>query len=468
MSATDLGSLSREELVALVLELAPVVPVLQERVAALEEENRRLREQLNGGSGTAGGQREPPAFVKANRPARTEKPRKQREHPACRRREEPTQVQEHMLGSCPECGRRLSEGWVARTRQVIELPEVQVQVIEHRMWGHHCGVCQRNVVAQPDLSAAVLGQHRVGVRLMSLIVFLREEAGLPVGSIQRLLLAQYGLHLSEGEVVEVLHAVAACGGSLYEQLKQAVRAAPVVHADETGWREDGENGYLWGFSTAGVLYLQRRASRAAAVAKSVLGEAGQEGCFRGVLCSDFYSAYSFYPGEHQRCWVHLLRDLKELEKGHAGEPSVGAWVAGVRGLYRRARDWVEGQQERASLKERRQQRFTFQEEARALARPFARVAGVPQRVLAQRLEQFASELFVFVEDPAVPSDNNAAERSLRPLVTGRKVSGGTRSAAGSHTRCVLRSLLGTWKRQGMDLLATCQQMLAGTLQWSPA
>ena len=70
------------------------------------------------------------------------------------------------------------------------------------------------------------------------------------------------------------------------------------------------------------------------------------------------------------------------------------------------------------------------------------------------------ELFVFVTEPAVPADNNAAERSLRPLVTCRKISGGTRSPAGTHTKMVLSSLFGTWRAQGLNPLGSCYQLLA--------
>jgi hypothetical protein len=66
----------------------------------------------------------------------------------------------------------------------------------------------------------------------------------------------------------------------------------------------------------------------------------------------------------------------------------------------------------------------------------------PQAGLCRRIDKHLGELFVFVEDPAAPT-NNAAERSLRHLVTCRKVSGGTRSAAGTTARMTLASLFGT-------------------------
>jgi transposase len=86
-------------------------------------------------------------------------------------------------------------------------------------------------------------------------------------------------------------------------------------------------------------------------------------------------------------------------------------------------------------------------------------------VLAQRLLKHLSELFVFVSDPAVPATNNLAERSLRPAVVARKISGGTRSPKGSDTKMGPVSLFGTWQVQEKPLLASCQELLLST---SPA
>jgi hypothetical protein len=73
--------------------------------------------------------------------------------------------------------------------------------------------------------------------------------------------------------------------------------------------------------------------------------------------------------------------------------------------------------------------------------------------------KYLAELFTFVVEPGGPSDNNAAERSLRHLVTARKISGGTRSAAGSDAKMTLCSLFGTWRVQGLNPLWACRQLL---------
>ncbi len=87
------------------------------------------------------------------------------------------------------------------------------------------------------------------------------------------------------------------------------------------------------------------------------------------------------------------------------------------------------------------------------------LGGVPQAVVCRRIAKYLPELFGFVGDPAVPSTNNAAERSVRPVVVQRKVSGGTRSPAGTGTFTTLATLFGTWRARGLDPLLACRRLL---------
>ena len=83
-----------------------------------------------------------------------------------------------------------------------------------------------------------------------------------------------------------------------------------------------------------------------------------------------------------------------------------------------------------------------------------------QARLCRRMERHIKELFVFVSHPEAPPDNNAAERSLRPLVISRKISGGTRSGRGTGAKMALASIFGTWRAQGLNPLTSCRQLLA--------
>jgi transposase len=103
---------------------------------------------------------------------------------------------------------------------------------------------------------------------------------------------------------------------------------------------------------------------------------------------------------------------------------------------------------------RRTQQRAFEQELWQLCAPYAHTSS-PLHTLCERVERFLPELFVFVARPEVPSDNNLAERSVRPLVITRKISGGSRSPKGSDTRMDLFSLFGTWAAQGLNPFFQC-------------
>ena len=87
----------------------------------------------------------------------------------------PTHRVEHVVENCPDCGTHLTGGWVQRTREVIEVPVVPVQVTEHVFIARTCPVCRRRRVPTAQLDGAVLGRQRLGVNLISRIATLREE-----------------------------------------------------------------------------------------------------------------------------------------------------------------------------------------------------------------------------------------------------------------------------------------------------
>jgi hypothetical protein len=356
----------------------------------------------------------------------------------------------HAYAHCPACRTTLRGGTIKRTREVLEIVPVPVVVTEHVYVERRCPRCGGRWLPGPDLAGVVVGQGRLGVGLLSLIATLREELRLPVERIQWYLAAVHGLSLSVGGIVGALRTVAAHAAPAVASIREAMRASPVLHVDETGWREDGDNGYLWTFST-GTARLFLRGSRERAVLEATIGPD-----FAGVLVSDFYAAYTTYAGRHQYCWAHLLRDVDEVLAAHPGDPGVAGWADGVHALYQRAT----AEPLTAAPAARRHARQGYEAALGALCGPYLAREEAPQRGLCARITKHLAELFVFVEDPAVPPTNNAAERSLRHLVTIRKISGGTRSPTGTQTKMTLATLFGTWRLQGLDPLAQCRALLA--------
>ena len=438
----DLATASRETLLALIAELQATITQQKATIAQLQGRTAALEARLNS-RGTPG----MPGNKPSSRPGPPQKEgRKRRTHGFARVRMTPTQRVEHAVEVCPDCGTHLAGGWVQRTREVIEIPVAPVEVMEHVFIARVCPVCRRRQVPKAALQGVVAGRQRWGVNLVSLIVTLREEGRLPLRTIQWFLKTVHQLHLSVGALVGAIHGVAQQAQGAVAQVLERVRASPVVQADETGWRQDGSNGYVWTFSTPTERYFLRRGRDK--VVDEVLAES-----FGGVLVSDFYAAYHHYPGLKQRCWAHLLRDIHDLKVLYPEDSGLAQWAQAVHRLYTQAKTLPPqvGQGLRAQ--------WALEEKLLALCRPFVNDPLAVQAKLCRRMERFIKELFVFVANPAVPSENNAAERSLRHLVTSRKISGGTRSDQGTSSKMTLASLFGTWRARGLNPFLECRQLL---------
>ena len=448
----DLTSVPREVLLAniaqqqaAILELQTTVTTQQAIIAKLQQ---RI-ETLEGKAQPGGPKGMPGLKPKADRkPAQPKGPRRPRRHGFSRQRMPPTRRVEHALDSCPECGSGLAGGWAQRTREVIDIPAVAAQATEHVFIARICPLCEQRRTPRADLAGVALGKQRLGVNLVSLITVLREEGRLPVRAVQWYLRTVHQLHLSVGAIVRVTHGVAQRAQPVLTQVLDRIRASPVVHADETGWRQDGANGYVWTFTTPAERYFLRR-GRNKEVVDEALGES-----FSGVLVSDFYAAYNHYPGPKQRCWAHLLRDIHDLGSLYPKDQKLARWAADVHRLWELAKDFTHPE-----AKQRRLAQDGFEQAMLARCQPFLEDSSAVQNKLCRRIEKHIKELFVFVAEAEAPSDNNAAERSLRHLVTSRKISGGTRSQQGTETKMTLASIFGTWRARSLNPLQACREML---------
>lgn len=436
------------------VEIAELRAEREEQRAANEQLQARVRElEATVAKLETSGRRRMPGLKPeepASKPGATS--RKRRTQAAGRVRGVPTRTEVHAAERCPDCGTELSGGSVKRTREVIDLVPGPAEIVEHVVVERRCPQCRRRVVPRLDLGETVVGRQRLGISLLALIVTLREAGRLPVAMIQWYLATLHGVELSVGTIIAASQQVARAGASEVGQIRERVRAGPKVHADETGWRQNGKNGYIWTFSTPTERYFVY-GGRDKGMVDLVLGDA-----FAGVLVSDFYKAYDHVQTSKQRCWAHLLRDAHELRKQHPTDARVQTWVDDLHRLYLDATAFV------ATAPNDPIARITaaggFDARLLALAQPWLADKTAPQHILSKRIAQYLGELLTFVREPDVPPDNNAAERSLRHLVTSRKISGGSRSADGTDTKMALATLFGTWRAQALNPYLACRQLLS--------
>ncbi len=248
------------------------------------------------------------------------------------RRREPTQADEtHVAAApttCPDCGGAVALDRVASQYQE-DLPAVHPLVRRFDIEVGHCSQCQRRVQGRHALQTSdALGAAaaQLGPNVAALVVELHTELGMPLEKVVRVLRTQFGLHVTKGGVVRLLHRTADAAAPAYAALREQVRRSPVVTPDETGWRVNALRYWLWVFATPETTVYAICDGRGFDDAAAVLGPD-----FAGVLVRDGWVAYrGFKKAPHQSCLSYLLRRCKDLQAAHPDSPWAGAVQASCR------------------------------------------------------------------------------------------------------------------------------------------
>jgi len=387
-----------------------------------------------------------PPYAKPSAPQRRQKRGAQNGH-AGHARPRPEQIdrhETHQLPACPDCGGPLHRTGRTRTRLVEDIPDnLKPEVVEHTLHRDWCPGCKKQVEAKvPD----ALPDCTLGHRTVVLSAWLHYGLGTTTRQIVEVFNGHLKLSISDGGLTQMWHRLADVLTPWYEQIHRHCLDAGVLHADETGWRVEGQTRWLWCFTCAEATYYWIDESRGhAALDEFFVGE------FAGVLVTDFWAAYDAVGRCKQKCWPHLLRDLKEVDNGPEGNGDWPEFAKLVRRIYG---DAIRLEMRRTAL--------SADEFDAKLSRLHGRIAALSvgdwsnahARRLAKRLHKYGAALLTFVEFEGVPPSNNQAEREVRPAVLMRKASYGNQSARGATTRGILMSVCRTLKKQGRDPLQT--------------
>jgi transposase len=341
---------------------------------------------------------------------------------------------------CPYCGGPLDpKGSKART--VIEVDPVRKEVVRYELEQCDCQHCHRTFTARP---AGVFAKGLFGNRLLTHLAVEHYMQGVTLGRLS----TQLGI--TQGSLWAALHQLAARLATVPERLRLEYRRASVKHADETGWRNDGHNGYAWLFCTPRLSLFRFRQTRSAAVAREVFGTQR----LPGVLVVDRYNGYNRAPCAIQYCYAHLLREVQDLGKEFPAVSEVAQFVASLAPALANAMKLRAQQLTSADF---RQRALELKIEIKALVHSPAQHPGIQkiQNIFRDR----ASRHYHWAKTPAIPADNNRAERELRPLVIARKISFGSQSEQGALTREILMSILHTLRKRTNDVFAVFKHAL---------
>lgn len=452
-------------------DLERQVEILLKRIAALEAENLRLRaenDELRRRLGlTSENSHKPPSSdgykKKRVRPALPKEGKEaggQKGHKGktLRRVEKPDKVEVHLPESCSICGRSVDaeEGYqVLGQRQVFDLPDPKLEVIEHRLCAIECcGEVQRGSYPA-DVKSSV--QYGAGVR--ALVTKLSVDHKMPLNQISTLFEDLYGYNLNSETIETTLERGYELSASVEKEVKTALEDEKVVRFDETGLRVAGKLHWLHTAGNEKYSYLFLHENRGK---KALLSEQSVLKSFTGYAIHDSLSSYfGFVDAQHGLCNAHILRELQALIDANS------RWAKEMHALLLELHKELPNLVLTGDAAELLRQRYREILQNADVEEPppkkktgKGRPKNTPGRNLFKRLSKYEDAVlaFAFVED--VPFTNNLAERDLRPAKVKQKVSGGFRTVQGADVYARLQAMISTARKQDRNVFAFLRDLFA--------
>jgi len=334
------------------------------------------------------------------------------------------------MENCPDCGKKLSGIQDVRSRIITDI-EIIVKNIQYIIHRRYCKKCKK--IVESEVTEA-LPNARFGLRLMLLVMLMKMGLRMPSNNITRFF-ELFSLKISDGEIYGLLNQLKKAFGSYYDKLVMKMRDAVKKHIDESSWRINGTNNWIWIFINKEIALYAIQKKRSSKVPIEILGN--QEG---KIITTDRFHAYNVLVEEtgclQQICWTHLLRNTKDLAEHYTEAKYVHKRF---KYIYRKAK---EGKTSTEKL--------LHWIDLVATSRTYKSTEVI--KFLKNVCRKHRDDLFRFIDNPNIDPTNNLAERGLRHAVVMRKVSGGSRSKKGADTTAKLLSVIQTIKMQKGNII----------------
>ena len=250
----------------------------------------------------------------------------------------------------------------------------------------------------------------------------------------------FNISMTPPTAMELCNRAANKVSSQYKALREKLRRSKVVYGDETSSNQNGRSEWLWGFFTINIAFFTFFAKRGGEIIEQVLGKN-----FKGILGCDGWITYKIFSQKHgillQRCWAHLIREVKSVCKDAEGLHDAYIWM----------KDIFEKVKKTRKLKTESLRKKKYQELVKDMDRWIQVYHSRRQmRELITKVKNGKENWFTCVLHPEIEPTNNSAERGIRKFVILRKIMNCLRSEQGKQTTQTLLSLCQTWKQQKLN------------------
>jgi len=435
----DLDSLSREDLIRLILEVYRQNEELRKQIEDLRRKDKRSAAPFSKGERKQNPKRpgrKPGQGVFSRRPS----------PPASSAPPVDVPVEETC---CPFCGGTLDsqESVEASVTDMRATPEPEVRLFKvHVCRCRNCGRTTRG--KHPDVAGDQYGAtaHRVGPRIKAMAHSLHYGHGIPVRRLPAILVEMTGITITQSAITQdALKQAEGPVGAAYQEFREQVRHAPVAYTDDTSWRVGGDGAYLMAFDTdQQTVYQIRRQHGNEQVRELIPGD------YTGTLVTDRFSSYEaeeLAGVEQHKCLSHLIRNVVEVVESKTGRAKTFGLELKI--LLQNANElW---RQQRAGRVSRYADRAEqIERDLTYLLRPRRLRDPDNQRLLDGIGQQHDRQRVLnFLYNPEVEPTNNRAERALRPAVIARKVSHCSKNERGSEAFAAFTSVARTTIKKGV-------------------
>jgi transposase len=311
---------------------------------------------------------------------------------------------------------------------------MQVATTCYRTHYGYCPECKKIVYPTESIDGP-LAHSRIGPNAVALSGYFR-YLGIPYRKTAKIFKDVFGLDITHPSLLKFNAKMAENGQPIFDTLLSKLKNSAYVHADETGWRVDGENQWLWNFVNQDTAVFRIDNSRGSKVVEETLGEK-----YEGTLISDFYSGYNPVCAKaKQKCLAHLLRDIKKIqEENTLAKQDIDFCRKLKKTLKAAMQVWRKAVKNEISKKQLQDAKKQTAEILTRLC--LYKIENEKLQNILKRMVKHHDQLLTFMDEPNIEPTNNRAERTLRPSVIMRKITFGNRTESGAANHSVIMSIV---------------------------
>lgn len=334
---------------------------------------------------------------------------------------------------CPDCGSNeleITDIIEEHIQEEIVIPKKKVTKYVKRVC--KCKKCNKLI---RGIGRGEMPGSYIGPVAKSIANNLRYDIGISQNKVQRIFKELFDMPFHQTSISGFETQLRVRSQSIYDEMQAVLQKTRLLYIDETGWKKDGFPYWLWCFCNSLMAFYHIDKSRGSRVIKAILGDK-----FKGIMISDFLSAYNAIESRKQKCLSHVLRIIDRLGVSGGDDKEADVFCMKLKEIIQQIIHLFKNRKRipdyiihRADIIARCKKLLSRQLSHKRTER------------LKNKLQNHQEELYTCLFHPYSDFNNNFVERMLRPNVIMRKLTYGSRSEKGIKNHSVIMSLLQTAK-----------------------